>query len=62
MKTVLKRDGSESSFNRGKIKTAILNAMLETKDGINEKLAGDIADKIEKQVERSERKVHVEDL
>ena len=62
MKTVIKRDGSEVNFNGGKIKTAILNAMLETKGGINEKLAGDISDMIEKQVERSERKVHVEDI
>ena len=62
MKTVLKRDGSESSFNGAKIKIAIQNAMQETKDGIDEKLAGDIAERIEKQVERSERKVHVEDI
>jgi len=62
MKTVLKRDGSESNFNSAKIRTAILNAMLETKDGVDEKLAGDIAAMIEKQVERSERKVHVEDI
>lgn len=62
MRTVIKRDGSEVSFNSGKIKTAILNAMLETKDGINEKLAADIANMIENQVERSERKVHVEDI
>lgn len=62
MKTVIKRDGSEVSFNSNKIKTAILNAMLETKRGVDDKLAGDIADAIEKQVERSERKINVEDI
>lgn len=62
MKTVIKRDGTEVSFNGVKIKTAILNAMLETKGGIDEALAGSIADAIEKQVDRSERRVHVEDI
>ena len=62
MKTVIKRDGTEVSFNSSKIKTAILNAMLETKAGIDEKLADDIAEAIRKQTERSERKVNVEDI
>ncbi|PKM85219.1 MAG: ribonucleoside-triphosphate reductase, adenosylcobalamin-dependent [Firmicutes bacterium HGW-Firmicutes-11] len=62
MKTVIKRDGTEVSFNGIKIKTAILNAMLETKGGIDETLATTIADAIEKQVDRSERRVHVEDI
>ena len=62
MKTVVKRDGSVVSFNAGKIKNAIMNAMLETKKGADEKLAGDIAEAIEKQAERSERKVNVEDI
>lgn len=62
MKTVIKRDGTEVSFNGVKIKTAILNAMLETKGGIDETLAGSIAEAIEKQVDRSERRVHVEDI
>lgn len=62
MKTVIKRDGTEVSFNSSKIKTAILNAMLETKAGIDEKLAGDIAEAIYKQIERSERRVNVEDI
>ena len=62
MKTVIKRDGTQVSFNAGKIKTAIENAMLETKAGIDSKLAGDIAAAIEKQVEKSERMTNVEDL
>lgn len=62
MKTVVKRDGSEVSFNSTKIKNAILNAMLETKTGVDDKLAGDIADAIEGQVKRADRKVHVEDI
>lgn len=62
MKTVVKRDGTEVNYNNNKIKNAILNAMLETKEGINEKLAEDISQAITKQVERSERKVHVEDI
>lgn len=62
MKTVVKRDGAQVAFNGVKIKTAIENAMLETKTGIDEKLANDIALAIEKQVEKSTRIVHVEDL
>lgn len=62
MKTVIKRDGTEVSFNSSKIKTAILNAMLETKAGIDDKLADDIAEAIRKQTERSERKINVEDI
>ncbi len=62
MKTVIKRDGTQVSFRSVKINTAIENAMLETKAGIDSKLAGDIASAIEKQVERSERLINVEDL
>lgn len=62
MKTVIKRDGSQVSFNGGKIKTAIENAMMETKAGVDPALAGEIAAAIEKQVERSERIINVEDL
>ena len=42
MKTVIKRDGSQVSFNGTKIKIAIENAMQETRLGVDEKLAGDI--------------------
>jgi ribonucleoside-diphosphate reductase alpha chain/ribonucleoside-triphosphate reductase len=62
MKTVIKRDGTQVGFQSGKIKTAIENAMLETKTGVDVLLAGDIAAAIEKQVERSERMIKVEDL
>lgn len=62
MKTVIKRDGSEMSFNGEKIKNAIINAMMETRLGIDASLAEGIANAIEKQVERSERMVNVEDL
>lgn len=62
MKTVIKRDGSEVRFNGDKIKRAIQNAMLETTVGIDEKLAEDISIAIEKQVERSQRRVNVEDI
>jgi ribonucleoside-diphosphate reductase alpha chain/ribonucleoside-triphosphate reductase len=62
MKTVMKRDGNQVVFNREKIKTAIENAMLETKAGVDSVLAGDIAMAIEKQVERSERLINVEDI
>ncbi len=62
MKTVIKRDGTQVTFNSEKIKTAIEKAMLETTPGIDFKLSGDIAAAIEKQVERSERAINVEDL
>ncbi|WP_130864038.1 ribonucleoside-triphosphate reductase, adenosylcobalamin-dependent [Bacilliculturomica massiliensis] len=62
MKTVIKRDGSEVGFNSEKIKNAIENAMMETRLGVDSTLAGGIAAAIEKQVERSERTVNVEDL
>ena len=62
MKTVVKRDGSQVGFNSIKIKTAIEKAMLETKTGIEPKLAGDIATAIEKQVDKSVRTINVEDI
>jgi len=62
MKTVVKRDGTQVSFNSGKIKAAIENAMKETKAGVDSALAGEIAAAIEKQVERSERTINVEDI
>ncbi|MGI6730909.1 MAG: ribonucleoside-triphosphate reductase, adenosylcobalamin-dependent [Anaerovoracaceae bacterium] len=62
MKTVIKRDGTQVNFNYVKIETAIKKAMLETKLGVDEKLAKDIALAIERQVEKSTRTVHVEDL
>ena len=62
MKVVVKRDGTEVSFNVNKIKTAILNAMLETKDGIDEKLADNISQSIAKHVDRTGRKINVEDI
>lgn len=62
MNTVIKRNGAEVPFNRVKIETAILNAMLETPKGISEDIASGIAQAIEKQVEKSERKVNVEDV
>ncbi|MDR3295176.1 MAG: ribonucleoside-triphosphate reductase, adenosylcobalamin-dependent [Clostridiales Family XIII bacterium] len=62
MKTVVKRDGKQVDFNGLKIKHAIENAMRETPAGVDEKLSGSIAGLIEKQIEKSERAVHVEDL
>ena len=62
MKTVIKRNGTEVAFNSAKIKTAIENAMHETRLGVDEGLAGGIASAIEKQVERSTRVINVEDL
>lgn len=62
MKSVIKRNGAEVSFNVLKIQTAIEKAMLETTAGIDSKLASDIASAIEKQVEKSTRICNVEDL
>lgn len=62
MKTVIKRDGAEVDFNAIKIKSAIENAMMETRLGVESKLAEGIASAIEKQVEKSERRVNVEDV
>jgi ribonucleoside-diphosphate reductase alpha chain/ribonucleoside-triphosphate reductase len=62
MKTVIKRDGTQVSFKGEKIKTAIENAMMETRIGVDSVLAGEIAKAIEKQVERSERQINVEDI
>ncbi len=62
MKKVIKRDGTEVTFNSVKIQAAIENAMLETKEGIEPKLAKDIAIAIEKQAEKSDKPINVEDL
>lgn len=62
MKFVVKRDGAEVQFNGAKITTAIENAMMETKDGMDSKLAQSITAAIEKQISRSERRINVEDI
>ncbi|MDR1571894.1 MAG: ribonucleoside-triphosphate reductase, adenosylcobalamin-dependent [Clostridiales Family XIII bacterium] len=62
MKTVVKRDGKRVDFNGLKIKTAIENAMMETPGGVDDRLSGGIAALIEKQVEKADEAVHVEDL
>jgi hypothetical protein len=62
MKLILKRDGSEVQFNGEKIKTAIEKAMMETKEGVNSKLARDITIGIEKQISKSERNINVEEI
>lgn len=62
MKSVIKRDGTRVTFQREKIKRAIEKAMLETKDGIDEYLAEEIALAIEGQVSDAEQEVHVEEL
>jgi ribonucleoside-diphosphate reductase alpha chain/ribonucleoside-triphosphate reductase len=62
MRTLVKRDGKQVDFNASKIRLAIENAMLETPAGIDKKLSGGIASAIEKQVEKADRYVHVEDI
>jgi ribonucleoside-diphosphate reductase alpha chain/ribonucleoside-triphosphate reductase len=59
---VIKRDGSLVAYNGAKIQAAIENAMLETTEGVDERLAADIAAEIGKQVERSSKDVNVEDI
>jgi len=62
MKLVIKRDGSEVSFNSVKIKTAIENAMTETKAGVDHKLAEEITAAIEKRIQKTDRNVNVEEI
>ncbi|WP_324824426.1 ribonucleoside-triphosphate reductase, adenosylcobalamin-dependent [Sinanaerobacter sp. ZZT-01] len=62
MKTVIKRDGTEVDFNEKKIKNAIENAMMETRFGVDSALAQSISSAIFKQVEKSERRINVEDI
>lgn len=62
MRKVIKRDGSRVDFNGRKIQTAIENAMLETTEGVDAQLAAGIVAAIERQVEKSERDVDVEDI
>jgi len=62
MKKVIKRDGTHVDFKGLKIKHAIENAMLETTEGVDSELAENIVGQIEKQVERAEGRVHVEDI
>ncbi len=62
MKLVVKRDGTEVIFNPEKIKIAIENAMLETIDGVDLKLAGEIAANIGKRILKAERKINVEEI
>ena len=62
MKLVVKRDGNEVGFDPEKIRIAIENAMLETIDGVDAKLAVEIANNIGKKIVKAERKVNVEEI
>jgi len=62
MKTLIKRDGKQVEFNGLKIKFAIENAMMETPGGVDENLSSGIAAAIERQIEKTSRLIHVEDI
>lgn len=62
MKLVVKRNGNEVSFNPEKIRIAIENAMLETIDGVDIKLASEISANIKKRIIKAERKINVEEI
>ena len=47
---ILKRTGNFVDFNAEKISNAIIKAMKETKDGVDEKLAKEISFKIEEEL------------
>ncbi len=62
MITVLKRNGSISDFYSDKIATAIMLAMAETKDSVDEELAQAISLKIKEELKDYPRPVSVEDI
>lgn len=62
MITVLKRNGLEVPFDASKIQSAIEKAMQETRLGIDVGLSSGIAEAIQRQVEKADKPVHVEDL
>ena len=51
---VIKRDGREVDFDRGKIKNAILKAMKQGSNVVREKIAQDIADEIQEELKNQE--------
>ncbi len=57
---ILKRTGSFVDFNAEKITNAIIKAMKETKDGVDEDLAKEISLKIQKEIEQRNFPVPVE--
>ncbi len=62
MVKVLKRDGNQVNFDAYKIVNAIEKAMLETAKGVDSKLSEAIAEKIAKELEKSEDAVAVADI
>lgn len=59
---VIKRDGNIVDFDKKKIYNAITKAMLETSDGVDEKLASNIASKIELNYQETKSVEEIQDL
>lgn len=59
---VEKRNKSLVEFDASKIKRAIEKAMAETLDGVDTILASEIASKIEKEFEKEQDIIHIEDI
>ena len=57
---ILKRTGNFVDFNADKISNAIMKAMKETKDGVDEELAKEISLKIEEELSSKNYPIPVE--
>ncbi|MFA9423987.1 MAG: ATP cone domain-containing protein, partial [Sedimentibacter sp.] len=57
---ILKRTGHFVDFNADKISSAIIKAMKETKDGVDEELAKEISIKIQEDLKKKSFPVEVE--
>ena len=62
MRDILKRNGAVEAFDKNKIVNAIKLSMLETTKGADLKLAESIADRIYKDIEKSDKLFRVEDI
>ena len=59
---VVKRDGTNVEFSKGKIVNAIEDAMTETLLGLDTKISNEIANKIEKKYKHEKNNIQVEDI
>ncbi|OPL07646.1 MAG: ribonucleoside-triphosphate reductase, adenosylcobalamin-dependent [delta proteobacterium ML8_F1] len=62
MEQVIKRDGAVVDFNKMKIVTAIENAMIETEKGVDSKVSNSVADKIEEELQKSNKPIEVDEI
>ncbi|WP_419741967.1 adenosylcobalamin-dependent ribonucleoside-diphosphate reductase [Paraclostridium dentum] len=62
MKKIIKRDGSIEKFSKVKIADAVYKSTINSEKGIDKNLGNEIANKVEKNFENSDKSLNVEEI